>query len=117
MTTLFTSIRCLKCGHQAKADLFALRCGACDALWLDAQYDIPALPADWPDGYARGLRARGDFTVDVSWANGKLAEVTIEAGPNTIGKIPVVYEGVKPEINLKPGTKIELTGKDFVGKK
>jgi threonine synthase len=49
MKTLFTSIRCLECGHESKADLCTLRCGACGALWLDAEYDTAALPADWPD--------------------------------------------------------------------
>jgi threonine synthase len=49
MTTLFTSVRCLECGHETEADLFALRCSACGALWLEAQYDTSALPADWPE--------------------------------------------------------------------
>lgn len=47
--SLFTSIRCLECGHETEADLHAVYCEACRGPWLDARYDCAALPADWPE--------------------------------------------------------------------
>ncbi|HEX4817199.1 MAG TPA: glycoside hydrolase family 95 protein [Nonomuraea sp.] len=41
---------------------------------------LPALPAAWPAGRVRGLRARGDVTVDVSWRDGSAERVTLRAG-------------------------------------
>lgn len=38
---------------------------------------LPALPDAWPNGQFRGLRARGGFTVDTSWADHQLRRATI----------------------------------------
>jgi alpha-L-fucosidase 2 len=34
---------------------------------------LPAVPAAWPDGDARGLRCRGGLAVDMSWRGGQLS--------------------------------------------
>ncbi|WNI27129.1 glycoside hydrolase family 95 protein [Streptomyces sp. ITFR-16] len=51
---------------------------------LQSQHDVieilPALPAGWPDGSVRGLRARGGFTVDIEWAAGRARRVVLTAG-------------------------------------
>jgi alpha-L-fucosidase 2 len=38
---------------------------------------LPALPAAWTQGEVKGIKARGNFTVSISWKQGKLTTATI----------------------------------------
>ena len=40
---------------------------------------LPALPPEWPSGRVVGLRARGGFTVDIAWNEGRLTEAVLRA--------------------------------------
>ena len=41
---------------------------------------LPALPDAWTVGEVKGLKARGNVTVDMKWNNGKLDSVTLTSG-------------------------------------
>ena len=46
---------------------------------------LPSLPATWTEGEVKGLKSRGNFTVDMSWQKGQLDEATIHS--NIGGKV------------------------------
>lgn len=50
---------------------------------------LPALPTAWRKGKITGLIARGNFTVDIEWNNGKLTEAKITS--NMGGKCKIHY--------------------------
>ncbi len=54
---------------------------------------LPALPKSWKQGSVKGLKARGDFTVDLEWTEGKLKKAVVS--PAKSGTASVSYQGSK----------------------
>lgn len=52
MSSYFTQVVCLECGHEMAADYMAVACSQCGSQWLDARYDYPAVAAVWPAALA-----------------------------------------------------------------
>jgi alpha-L-fucosidase 2 len=69
---------------------------------------LPALPTAWSTGSVKGLRARGDYTLDMAWADGKLKQVTIYAGKNASGKVKVKYGDLEKTFSVDRGGKLTL---------
>ncbi|MBD5355698.1 MAG: glycoside hydrolase family 95 protein [Bacteroides sp.] len=67
---------------------------------------LPALPFAWKDGNVSGLRARGGFTVNMAWKDGKVTEATLTS--STGGATEVYFNGKSIPISLKAGETISI---------
>jgi alpha-L-fucosidase 2 len=67
---------------------------------------LPALPSSWKAGSVRGLRARGGFTVDVTWKDGALVAAVIR--PDRAGHARVRSGQAVRELTGRAGVPIRL---------
>jgi alpha-L-fucosidase 2 len=67
---------------------------------------LPALPNSWEKGHIRGLRARGAYTVNISWKNGMLSSATVI--PDFDGSFTVKYHDLIKKYHGVAGQAIKL---------
>ena len=61
---------------------------------------LPALPTAWREGEVKGLRARNNFTVDITWKDGALTTATLHHPTGATTKL--CYRDLERSINVKP---------------
>lgn len=68
---------------------------------------LPAIPRQWADGEFKGLKARGGFTVDAKWKDGKVIEFNISSDKGGVTK--VMANGQEYPVTLNPSETISNT--------
>ena len=74
----------MKCGN------FGALSGICEMLLQsDSEniYLLPALPDKWKNGSVKGLAAKGNVTLDIEWADGKVTDYTIHGNSEKLNII------------------------------
>jgi alpha-L-fucosidase 2 len=61
---------------------------------------LPALPEDWKAGSVKGIKARGNFTFDFDWENGKLNNVSVKSGSDNVLRLKL-RNGLAPTSSSK----------------
>ena len=69
---------------------------------------LPALPDNWKNGNASGLRARGGIAVDMSWQDGKVYALTMTAKQHC--EVMLTLNGQRKMLKLQRG-KNQIIGK------
>ena len=67
---------------------------------------LPALPESWPDGRIRGLKARGNVTIDMDWKDGDLTDAWATSADG--GEFRFRYRGREEVVRLVAGRKTNL---------
>ena len=69
---------------------------------------LPALPKAWPTGSVKGLRARGDFEINIEWKDEKLVSATIHSLAGN--PCHLRYGDITREIKIKKGGTFQWRG-------
>ena len=67
---------------------------------------LPALPPSWQDGSIKGLKARGRFTVDMEWKDGKI-KATYVTSPSE-QTIDIVYNNLIKKTHFNAGERKKI---------
>ena len=81
----------------------------------DYLHILPALPDVWSEGKTKGLKAIGDFTVSIEWANGKANRVEILSGQGSRCVVRCKsLDKARLTINGKSAKAEHLSGDDYL---
>ena len=97
-------------------------CAGVIEMLMQSEYDVitkqstiellPALPDYWKDGEVSGLRARGGITVDMTWKNHQITDLTLTALHPC--KVVLTIQGKQKTVKLRKGqTKILISGRSI----
>ena len=78
--------------------------GVCEMLMQcdgETMHLLPALPKEWPAGEIKGIKARGNYEINLVWNNGKVSKASITS-KNT-GNLTVKYNGKLKTFSFKAG--------------
>lgn len=77
---------------------------------------LPALPRQWPEGFIKGLRARGNYELDMEWNNGKLTRAVIKSFVSGARNVTLRLQNARAYTVRCNGRVIEITepGNDLI---
>jgi alpha-L-fucosidase 2 len=83
--------------------------GVCEMLMQSDDNTIellPALPEEWNSGNVSGIKARGGYTVSITWKKGKVKNAQIKS--TTDGKVNIKYNNKTKTIVMRKGQTVKL---------
>ena len=106
----YTTYPNLLCANPFQIDgNFGILSGICEML-LQSHNDcieiLPALPKEWKNGSVCGLRARGGYTVDIIWSEGRPEKVKIASDYDGVCRVKI--GGNTKQLRVKAGKTHEL---------
>jgi alpha-L-fucosidase 2 len=78
--------------------------GVCEMLMQcdgETMHLLPALPKEWPAGEIKGIKARGNYEINLVWNNGKVSKASITS--KNAGNLTVKYNGKQKALSFKAG--------------
>ena len=78
--------------------------GVCEMLMQcdgETMHLLPALPKEWPAGEIKGIKARGNYEINLVWTGGKVSKASITS--KNAGNLTVKYNGKQKALNFKAG--------------